>query len=476
MKDKTTPGEYTLCPEPAKGAYNSLGSYATQLGKMVRVSAVVPLEDVSSMYKGSKQAQYDRAYQSLCTTPLNKRDSLVRSFVKREKLIVTAGLDTLLKPGSVYSKDPRVIQPRDCRFNCHLARFLKKNEHRVFNAINEMYSYHSPTIMKGLNATQQGEAIHAAWSRFKRPRGIRMDFSRFDQHVSKEALSLEHKVYLTMFQKARGLGKCTKREYKELVWLLNEQLENTCEMRLPDGTVKYKTIGKRMSGDINTGLGNVVLVCLMFKKFLDDLKLTGADYHFIDNGDDCCLVVEEDVVAVVLRDLDSYFIRLGFELEVEGIASELEHVKFCQSHPIEVRSGHWVMVRDCDVSRLKDATNLRRMTTKTAFNEWRAAIAGCGLALCSGIPIMQEFYLALTRGTDPHHRDVFTCGADFLARGMEAKVSPVTDVARSSFFMAWGITPDQQIEIEEYYKLWTPVFETTDEVVLGEAGSHSATC
>jgi hypothetical protein len=358
-----------------------------------------------------------------------------------------------------------------------MARFLKHNEHRVFQAFNELYDtvgHGIPTIMKGLNATDQGAAIHQAWGRFRDPVGIRTDFSRFDQHVSREALIMEHDVYRAMFRKAQGLGLANGADYSELDRLLRMQLENNCIMALPDGVITYKTWGKRMSGDINTGLGNVVIVCLTMWDYLKQIGIGGANYHLINNGDDCCLVVEREFVELICRTMGDYYIRLGFELVIEGTSEELERVKFCQSCPIEVTPGEWVMVRDYDVSRVKDASNMRRMDGVKDFDEWRSAIAGCGLALCSGVPVMQEFYLALTRGVTPLHKDVYRCGADFLARGMASRVREVADCARVSFFMAYGITPDEQEVMEAYYRGITPTFTIIDEVVQGTCGSANA--
>lgn len=479
VKDKENPGEYLICPEPVKGAFVRFQNVARKLGRRVRVRAVVPLEEVPSMYVGSKRARYQRAYESLCIKPLNLDDARIRSFVKRDKLVIIAGRGAAAKRVDPSSKEPRVIHPRDARFNCHLARFLKRNEHRVFAMLNEVFDetgHGIPTIMKGLNASEQGEAIFKAWHRFQKPVGIRLDFSRFDQHVSKEALLTEHLLYKTMFHKAKGLGLCSAADYKELEWLLAQQIHNRCSMYLPDGKLHYRTKGKRMSGDINTGLGNVVIVCMMFLVLMKDLGFGAADYHLVNNGDDCCLVVEKDSLERVLKALQPFFIRLGFELDIEGVSDELESVMFCQSKPVEVTPTTWVMIRDLDTSRVKDAINLQRMTTKTDFDKWRSAVAGCGLALCSGVPIMQDYYLALTRGVTPHHSQQFECGRDFLARGMLSRVRDVTDTARASFFFAFGITPDHQIAMENYYKELTPTFSLHDAIDEGVMGVLDASC
>lgn len=45
-------------------------------------------------------------------------------------------------------------------------------------------------------------------------------------------------------------------------------------------------------------------------------------------------------------------------------------------------------------------------------------------------------------------------GAQMMSRGMIAKHVDVTPEARVSFFVAFGVTPDEQTALEEYYGQW----------------------
>ena len=299
------------------------------------------------------------------------------------------------------SKDPRMIQPRTPEYNALLAKYLKLLEHEVFKAIDKMMAGFpgEKVVMKGLNARQQGQAIHDKWQRFKNPVGIMMDYSRFDQHVSKEALMMEHSVYVRAYDKLLGKG-VTGEQIRELKELLGHQLVNYASTVYNDGAMSYTTQGKRMSGDNNTGLGNVVLVCLMFDTYIrDTLKLRAGEYSFVNNGDDCILIVERDLLQRVRQTLDEFMLPLGFEIEIENATEHFEKMCFCQSHPVLYKPGKCKLVRNEAVARVKDCLNLKPMRNEREFDEWRAAIAACGLALCSGIPVMQDFYACLRNGS-----------------------------------------------------------------------------
>lgn len=82
------------------------------------------------------------------------------------------------------------------------------------------------------------------------------------------------------------------------------------------------------------------------------------------------------------------------------------------------------------------------------------ALGQCGLALTGGMPILQEYYKAMMRSahgkalTDPS----LETGMAMLAHGLKAFEAPVTDSARISFDLAFGIAPPLQCMLERYYK------------------------
>lgn len=455
---------YVPCPKPTipKAAiFRSLNGFKRRVVHYTDLTPLVQLQDIPALYQGSKRKVYQRAVDSLATSPYVQRDSWIKAHTKVEKIGVALGTSTTSNlEAELHTKDPRVIQARTPRYNANLGRFLKLNEHKIFHGIDRVYSSFNrdgqhnrqPTVMKGLNAQAQGQAIAAKWGRFKNPRAIRIDAKRFDQHVSSDVLKFEHTFYTHLFRNE------AKEDKELLAKLLKHQVVNHCTGVCKDGTVKYVVKGNRMSGDMNTGLGNVIIMTSLVFKFFEEARvlisqrrqvaLGSIRLELINNGDDCSLLCEKEDLPFLLTTLEPFFLRYGFEMDVEGVSETLETIKFCQCHPILV-GGHYVMVRDVRSSTAKDSINLGQLPNSMHYHAWRAAIAGCGLALCAGVPIMQQWYLTLGSGRIPAKPLVYTCGMHYLAHGLEPRVAEISAETRVSFYRAFGITPDLQEALED---------------------------
>lgn len=384
----------------------------------------------------SKLALYTAAFESLRVHPVEQKDAELKTFVKAEKLE---------KPEA----DPRVIQPRSPRFNASVGVYIKACEPIIYKAINKMFG--GKTVMKGLNADKRGAAMHRAWSRFRRPVAVGLDASRWDQHVSKNMLEFEHTIYNSIFHDP------------ELAQLLSWQLVNTGRVRCVDGNIKYTVSGRRMSGDMNTSLGNVLLMCILVWTYL---KQSGFEFGesptvaLLNDGDDCVLIFESDQLHR-LNNLSGWFEQLGFIMKVEEPVRELEKVVFCQAQPIEVNPGVWRVVRDPRKVLSKDTYVVKKIDGKADWNYYRLSIGQCGLALAGDVPVFCDFYLSLCRGVDPktaqsnrYRNRPLETGMDYLARGMKAKYSSPSTTARVSFCRAFDIWPDEQVALElEYRKI-----------------------
>jgi len=380
---------------------------------------------------GSKLARYSDAADSVEADPVTERDAYLQTFVKAEKLNVTAKSDP----------DPRVIQPRNPRYCYAVGLYIKACEHMVYKAINRMFG--RKTVMKGLNADERGAAFSRTWAEFVDPVAIGLDASRFDQHVSRVLLEFEHSVYNSIYHEP------------ELARLLRMQLVNKGFVRAEDGTIKYTVEGSRMSGDMNTSLGNVLLMCLMCHAYLAGKPFKTA---LLNDGDDCVVMCERENVEA-FADIPEWFRQLGMIMKVDRPVFVLEEVQFCQSQPVEVQPGCWRMVRDPNCVLSKDACVVKPVRDKTNFDFFRKAISDCGLALAGDVPVFCEYYTALGRSVNQTKR--FNrrwrdrrpeTGMDFLALRMPIKYQEPSVCARVSFSKAFGIWPDQQVAMEQEYR------------------------
>jgi hypothetical protein len=140
-------------------------------------------------------------------------------------------------------------------------------------------------------------------------------------------------------------------------------------------------------------------------------------------------------------------------MTVENTVYNLSEVEFCQMNLIHTGSGP-IMVRKIQKAREKDSMSIIPLTSEKVFRKWMGAVGECGLALSSGVPIMQSMYECYKRhgvASRLGESVAMQSGSRILAKGLESRWAPVTDEARADVFTAWDITPDEQRVIEGYY-------------------------
>lgn len=205
---------------------------------------------------------------------------------------------------------------------------------------------------------------------------------------------------------------------------------------------------------MNTALGNVLVMCAAVYSYL--LSEGAVDCRVLDAGDDCCVIGEEETITQLAANLSKWFDRIGLIMKVEPIVTRLEHVSFCQTSPV-YDGATWRMVRDPRVSCTKDACVLDPRHLGSNLKYYFHEIGTCGLALTGGLPVLQEYYTAMLRGTENHtsrrgrFNDLEDTGFFRLATRMHERYRVVTDEARASFAAAFGIVPDLQRELEAAY-------------------------
>jgi hypothetical protein len=412
---------------PADNVFEGrLSKYREQLVSKIGYQSSVTYEKFVSYYKGPRKLIYQKAVDSLMFTSIRRRDAYLSTFVKAEKL----NLD--LKSDPV----PRVIQPRNPRFNVEVGRFLRPLEEKLYKEIDGLFG--APTIMSPYNAFTQAKHLKAKWDSFCDPVCIGLDASRFDQHVSKQALIFEHSVYNKIF-KSEKLAK-----------LLDMQIENVGFAKASDGWFKYLKTGSRMSGDMNTSMGNKLLMCLMSLSYLNTKPFRCS---FINNGDDCLIFTEKKNLDQ-LDDLDEYFVDFGFNIKREDPVTEFEHVEFCQTKPVK-SNGVWRMVRNVKTCLTKDVTSISLGHDIRSYRVRLRDIGNCGLATAADIPVLGAFYAMLFRfGLDGDYAGKWNNEYDYYRRSSihaSCKHNQPDEYGRYSFWKSTGITPDAQMVLEGYF-------------------------
>lgn len=423
-------GVFQKPPNPATGVFEDrLKNFATLIDKLARYTTPLEPSVFADQYVGRRKAVYQKAAIDNRNKGFDPKTSRIQMFVKTEKTNFTS------KPDAV----PRAIQPRNPRYLIETGRYIKPIEKQIYKNINKTFKH--TVVFKGLNAERRGKVMKNNWDRVDDPVAVGLDAKRFDQHVSVDALRWEHQRYLEYYPRD-----------KHFRHLMSLQLTNTCYGRTNDGFIKYKTRGKRMSGDSNTSLGNVTLMCGMAHAYLVELGLLDCT-SFCNDGDDCVVILPKKHLKKFVDNIYNFFITLGFQMTVEDPVYELEHIEFCQSHPV-FNGDRYVMVRDPRVTLSKDAISVKPIDKYNVAQMWCQAVGTGGLSLVTGIPVLQAYYSYYKRiaGEAEQLSDpTLEGGFQRLSRGMSYTHKTTTPEARFSFWLAFGMSPSQQIELEKYY-------------------------
>lgn len=431
---KDAQGNFVAPPRPKPGHFAAtLASSMQQLKKYLPKATPLTALGFVETFRGRKRKLYEAAYETLLGRSVEVKDSHVKVFVKYEKTDVTRKTDPV----------PRVISPRSPRYNIEVGRYLRPIEERIFTSLALLFGH--DTVFKGMNAARSGRLMREKWGMFVNPVALGIDASRFDQHVSREALMFEHLIYILCFPR--------KKHKRKLAFLLRQQLRNVCSGYTENGKLKYTTDGGRMSGDMNTSLGNCILMCLMIHAYAQHL---GIRVQLANNGDDCVVFMEASDLARFSNDLDRWFRLMGFSMAVEPPCYTFEEIEFCQTHPVYVGPDHdsYIMVRHPKWAIAKDTCCLHGYQSDGMFQGWLHAVGEGGLAMTGRVPIFQEFYQSYVRSGNAKYKspDFQSWGVRQLISGMKRDYGPVEETTRASFYWAFGVTPDEQLILEDFYR------------------------
>lgn len=353
---------------------------------------------------GMLRARYVNAFKNL---KIGKQiDSKVKAFIKIEKFS-TDKLET---------KAPRMIQHRSYEYLACLNKYLKPLDEHIKT---------SQTIFRGQTLSSiigRGKDSKALMSQilelskdFKQPRYICLDHTAWDAHVTKDLLKLEHSIY----------NDVTKNRH--LKHLLKKQLKN---IGVTQNGVRYKTKGRRMSGEYNTSLGNTILNYLIIKSVVEECGILKS--AIVCNGDDSILIIEDSDYHKF--DL-SFFTKYNQVTKMDKSTIVLEELEFCQSSPVWFPDGYR-LIRNPE--RVISRATCMITDYSKAINRYLMSIGLCELAQNRGVPILQNFSLRLielAEGKRPI--DSFKDYKSTFEPSLQ--VQDIHPETRESFYRAFGI-------------------------------------
>jgi hypothetical protein len=382
-------------------------------------------------YSGAKRTRYLDATDRVIANGLTRKDSTISMFIKPDRM----------NPLEKVKPDPRPIQFRDSRYCVVLASYLKPIE-------PHLYSLKIPSISptrlvgKGCNQLRRARICHSKWTRFATPVAISIDASRFDKHVNTALLQAEHLVYQL----------CNPDP--DFARILRWQLRNTCRSSL--GLV-YRTRGKRMSGDMNTALGNCIIMLIMVIAVLQPLNVS---YDLFDDGDDCLVFCDLRHLTLVQGAIQT-MAQFGMVIRVDSVAHQFENISWCQSQPVLTYHG-WKFVRNPYKVLSHTLCSMKWYhLNETGRLTFLRGLATCEAILNKGVPVLQPFAEALLRvagkgkvAFDVSSGEYFRYLRELQAVPLVDEFVPITTEARLSFSQAFGMDVSTQMALEHDLAHW----------------------
>jgi hypothetical protein len=205
---------------------------------------------------------------------------------------------------------------------------------------------------------------------------------------------------------------------------------------------------------MNTSCGNCLIMCALIWTYAKE-----KDIHIklVNNGDDCVVFMESEDLARYQDGFEAWFLRMGFRMLSEKPVYQMSQIEFCQMRPIEMPDGSCRMVRNIPTALRKDSLCTIALDTAKGVRGWMTAVGTGGIALTGGVPVIQNFYRAMVRLGNGTVSKVATelarhSGMAILAAaGAHVCFAEPSAETRLQVYVAWGITPDQQLAFENYY-------------------------
>jgi len=352
-------------------------------------------------------------------------DVKISAFIKNEKMSFPNDdiKADILKP-------PRMIQARSQKFNLVMQRFLIPYA-KLWKSRHYTLKNGTP-FLKGFNTKQIADILRADWKHFSKPIAILLDHEAYDAKVNSDWTAAEHSYYKAHYPGHPDLNTCCK--------ALCKSKGKTA------GSVKYKVIATRCSGDPTTADGNSTDNLALL------LDLTEGIYCIPRViGDDSVLTMEEsDYNNHMKQRLKWLGIRYPWKTKHE-VVYQFERVEFCQSRPVKTVNG-WLMVRKPYRMLTRSLTCVnQKVTTVPLFLRWLTGVGMSEVASNPGVPIHQAFGNWASQASaakpifDDHYDKCYRC-----LRGVYSHDIPLA--TRLSYEKAFGIPPWLQLKVERYFQ------------------------
>lgn len=398
-------------------------------------------EDYVRKFSGAKKERLVRAINH--ARERGRLDWKVTGFVKCDKYSLEAA----------QTKAPRMIQFRDPAVNAELARVMGPAEHELLLGPG-FGPTGTPDASKGMNLTRRAQVWHEKRHAFPDAVCVMGDFSKFDAHVSTQALQLEHAVWRAI--SGRRLA------------CLDKQLLN----RGSAAGHHYTAAGTRMSGDRNTGGGNTIIVVVLLRLVA---TLSNTPVELLVDGDDHNIWMPRRKEARFREVATAIFTRVfGMRWEAPSTTRHCEE-EYCHSalsysakgQPICVVDPIRHMERACFTVNRQGSRQLAEILVGNLVSSYlmyphtpivsRAAYGALvAIGAVDGVLVTARYSLGHDNQWLREFRQLHVAPHQAVEGGRVTTRLPldymkVTEEARDATAALYGITPDEQVRYERSF-------------------------
>lgn len=414
-----------LCWDKLDEEMRAIADSVTRDGVLEKVDHNTLMRHTRAKIRGRYKAAYDSIREGRVVT--GAADSTVEGFVKYEKIPVGKLED---------NKPPRLIQFRSFEYLYQLKSYILAFDIRLKEASDILWNGQNvKTILTKMHDNYGVAAcLRENWDYFVDPVAICKDANKFDGRYKRKNLEAEHKMWLRMFRKPRGLRA-----------LLSAQL--TTKGRTANG-VRYKGEATRCSGEFTTSDGNGTSNYSYLALYCKASGLKPHEFRICVNGDDSVLFVDRSNLHKLLP--DTWFLNYGMVVETDRICDSFCEISYCQAQPIRVKRDDqlvWYMVKEPHraISRMCFAPSEHL----NCVDRYLSSVGLCELAVSAGVPVMQAFSMRVMElGNFSRPLGAYDRYPALLSGNTPAykEIEPET---RRDYEEAFGVSVLDQLEIED---------------------------
>lgn len=369
------------------------------------------------------KSRYQRAFESLKAGRHNTLSKMayVRTFIKFEKTSIEKVEE--MKPA-------RLIQHRSFEYLYLLKKYCGpliaefKQSEVVVNASGQRMR---EIFAAGKTVEEMAHMIDTLHSRHKDCIVLCLDHSKWDGHVS-----IDLKLMMKRFWYRVSKGN------KMLRRLLALQEHNRAKTK---GGISYEYEGTVSSGEFITSNDNSIMNFAMLQTVFPEASI-------LVNGDDSLIFMSaHDYYNKYANvNIPSMFEPFGMETKLDKIAYSLIEIDFCQCSPIRTNRGLKMVRKPFRMAGRVQYTQYK--LSEKSRKSYLAGLGLCELAINKGVPVLQDLAIRIIQLGDYKKPLKIVKDEGNVFSNDAAKIEPVSIEARQDFCDAFGISIQQQLELE----------------------------